>query len=156
MSFTTNQWVILGLVLVLGWVLGLASRGGGRKWRRELERERAARIAAEKRIGELERGDRATTTSTTAASVAAAASGARDDLSLINGVGHAHEVQLNEAGYHRFRQVADMTDHQATALEARLGLTAGKIADEEWREQAALLADRKHEEHRSRWGTRSA
>lgn len=46
MLFTTpTQWAILALVLVLGWVLGLLSRSGGRRYRRELAAERAARKA---------------------------------------------------------------------------------------------------------------
>ena len=43
-EFTTNQWAILFLVLVLGWLLGLISRSGGKKWKRAYEAERDARI----------------------------------------------------------------------------------------------------------------
>ena len=43
-AFTTNQWAILFLVLVLGWLLGLISRSGGAKWRRAYEAERDARV----------------------------------------------------------------------------------------------------------------
>ncbi|MET0374099.1 MAG: hypothetical protein ABW128_07565 [Rhizorhabdus sp.] len=46
-DFTTNQWVILALVLILGWFLGLYTLSGGRKWRKGYEQERAARIAVE-------------------------------------------------------------------------------------------------------------
>lgn len=46
-DFTTNQWVVLALVLILGWFLGLFTLSGGRKWRKGYERERAARIAAD-------------------------------------------------------------------------------------------------------------
>jgi hypothetical protein len=42
---TPTQWAILALVLVLGWVLGLLSRSGGGRYRRELAEERAARKA---------------------------------------------------------------------------------------------------------------
>ncbi|MBA2918177.1 hypothetical protein GON01_04230 [Sphingomonas sp. MAH-20] len=59
MSFTPEFWLILGLTLVLGWVLGLMSRSGGGRWKRELAAEREAhatyRRDAEARIGELER-----------------------------------------------------------------------------------------------------
>ncbi len=62
MSFTTNQWAILALVLLLGWLLGLASRSGGKRWKREAEDERARRRTVEERldvaqarIAELER-----------------------------------------------------------------------------------------------------
>ena len=46
-DFTTNQWVVLALVLILGWFLGLFTLSGGRKWRKGFEQERAARIAAD-------------------------------------------------------------------------------------------------------------
>lgn len=61
-SFTANQWAILFLVLVLGWLLGMMSRSGGAKWRRAAAEERAARQGLEARlegaharIAELER-----------------------------------------------------------------------------------------------------
>ena len=47
-NFTGNGWVILGLVLVVGWLLGLMSRSGGGKWKAEYERERAAHQALRK------------------------------------------------------------------------------------------------------------
>jgi predicted flap endonuclease-1-like 5' DNA nuclease len=46
-AFTTNQWAILALVLILGWFLGWLSFAGGHRWRRAFEQERAARIAAD-------------------------------------------------------------------------------------------------------------
>jgi hypothetical protein len=70
-DFTPAFWLILGLVLVLGWVLGLMSRSGGSRWKRELAAEREAhavtrrdyeaRIADhDKRIAEYERARPAT------------------------------------------------------------------------------------------------
>lgn len=44
-AFTTNQWAIVALVLVAGWLIGLMSRGGGGRWRRAYEEERAAHLA---------------------------------------------------------------------------------------------------------------
>lgn len=66
MEFTPALWMILGLTLVLGWVLGLMSRSGGGKWKREMKierekhalelKERDARLkAADARIADLER-----------------------------------------------------------------------------------------------------
>ena len=71
MEFTPAFWMILGLTLVLGWVLGLMSRSGGKKWKLELERERKEHQAAirnrdaqidavKARIAELERSRPAT------------------------------------------------------------------------------------------------
>jgi hypothetical protein len=43
--FTTNQWVVVALVLVAGWLLGMMSRSGGGKWRRAYEEERESHLA---------------------------------------------------------------------------------------------------------------
>ena len=70
---TTTQFIVLGLVLVVGLAFGMAARsGGGRKWREKYEDERTAhaaardkdaaerksieadRITAERRVRELE------------------------------------------------------------------------------------------------------
>ena len=47
-DFTTNQWAIIGLVLVLGWLLGLFTMAGGRKWKQGYHVERDRRIELEK------------------------------------------------------------------------------------------------------------
>ncbi|AYJ87235.1 hypothetical protein D3Y57_16465 [Sphingomonas paeninsulae] len=44
-AFTTNQWAVVVLVLVAGWLLGLMSRSGGAKWRRAYEEERESHLA---------------------------------------------------------------------------------------------------------------
>ncbi len=44
LDFTTNQWFIVVLIFVLGWLLGLMSRSGGAKWRRKYEAERDAHV----------------------------------------------------------------------------------------------------------------
>lgn len=159
MGFNANQWAILVLVLVLGWLLGLLSRSGGARWRRAYEEERVLRensdnrlTAANTRIAELERQVAGHTMAPgTAAAIGAAASGNRDDLSLIRGVGRNRETMLNEAGIHSYRQVAALSDGEAATLEARLGLKDRTIAYEEWREQAAMLRDRRLDEHRTRY-----
>jgi predicted flap endonuclease-1-like 5' DNA nuclease len=161
MTLSFNQLAIYALVLILGWLFGLLSRSGGTMWRRKYEAERDARIALETehndrdvatraRIAELERHQPAIAAGT-AGTVAAAASGQRDDLSLIRGVDQACENRLNDAGVHRFVDLSRLSDIDAVALEGRLGVSAGTIAREEWREQAALLASGRHDEHRSRF-----
>ncbi|MEK9213035.1 hypothetical protein [Sphingomonas sp. 2378] len=67
MLFTsTTQFAVLGLVLIAGWLFGLASHPGGRKWRTRYATERDAHAAqvkdtetkltaAQTRIAELER-----------------------------------------------------------------------------------------------------
>ena len=46
--FTIDQWIITALVFVAGWLLGLASHSGGRKWRDRYATEREAHAAARK------------------------------------------------------------------------------------------------------------
>jgi hypothetical protein len=41
-AFTLTQWAIVALVFVAGWLLGLASHSGGRKWRDRYTAERDA------------------------------------------------------------------------------------------------------------------
>jgi len=52
-AFTTNQWAILALMLVLGWFLGLLTLSGGRKWKKAFDQERAARITADSEVDRL-------------------------------------------------------------------------------------------------------
>ena len=165
MTFTINHWIILGLVLLLGFVLGFASRSGGRRWREryEGEAEHRSRIEAERdaldrriaaaneRIADLER-ERPITAGLAPGSMAAAVAGC-DDLSLIHGVGRDGETRLNELGIHRYRELAALSDADADTLEGRLGAEPGIIAHEQWREQAALLRDDRAEDWRTRWHT---
>jgi len=164
-TITTNLLVILFLVLVLGWLLGLVSRSGGRKWKRAFEAERDARIeeqrehaaaidAANTRIVELERAQPAVV----AAPIVTATPSAtetldlrRDDLSAIRGVGVAGERRLNAQGLYRYSDIAALTPADEAALETKLGADPGYIEQEQWREQAALLAEAKHDEHRTRF-----
>jgi len=164
-AFTTNQWVILFLVLVLGWLLGLISRSGGAKWRRAYEAERDARVEeqhehnaalaeAHERIAELERARPAAATAPLAASTATPETLdlTRDDLALIRGVGPAGERRLNAEGIYRYTDITRLSPAEEAALEERMGADAGYIEQERWREQAALLAEGKVEEHRAAFG----
>ena len=127
-----------------GLVLGLMMSGRGkykRLWREEQSahhhaiRDRDARLnAANERIAELERQS-APIGPGTATAVAGGVQG-RDDLSRINGISQTQEVALNEAGYHRYGQIAALNGEQEATLEARLGLKPGTIAHEDWRGQA--------------------
>ena len=49
-SFTITQWAIVALVFVAGWLLGLASHPGGRKWRERYAAEREAHAAARRDV----------------------------------------------------------------------------------------------------------
>jgi predicted flap endonuclease-1-like 5' DNA nuclease len=156
MGFDGNQWAIVALVFVLGWLLGLLSRGGAGRWRRQARAEEAARIAAEERlatanarIAELERDP--PIGGGTAAAIGAAASGRRDDLSLIRGIGREREQRLNEEGVHGYRDLERLTDTDAAAIESRIGVPPGAIAREHWREQAATLRNEGVKAHRTRY-----
>ena len=48
LSFTVTQWAIIALVFAAGWLLGLASHPGGRKWRERYAAEREAHAVARK------------------------------------------------------------------------------------------------------------
>ncbi|MDO6413175.1 hypothetical protein Q4F19_02155 [Sphingomonas sp. BIUV-7] len=161
-TFTTNQWVILFLVFVLGWLLGLLSRST-KKWRRAFEAERDARVEEERehaaeletcqaRIVELERARPVVATAAVPVAASLATPGdldlRRDDLSLIRGLGPEGEQDLNEEGIYRYSQIAEMTSAEEIELEDRLGADRGYIGQEEWRKQARLLADGKLDEHR--------
>ncbi|NIJ07002.1 putative flap endonuclease-1-like 5' DNA nuclease [Sphingomonas vulcanisoli] len=164
-TFTTNQWVVVFLVLLLGWLLGLISRSGGAKWRRAYEAERDGRIeenrehaaaleAANARIAELERTRPVVTKAPVAAPLASTETLdlTRDDLARIRGVGAAGQRRLNDVGIYRYADIASLTPADETALEEKLGADPGYIEQEGWREQAALLADGKLDEHQTRFG----
>lgn len=164
-AFTTNQWAILFLVLLLGWLLGLISRSGGAKWRRAYETERDARIeerrehdaalaAANARVAELERARPAVVTSAPATPVKTPETLdlTRDDLARIRGIGPAGERRLNAEGIHRYSDITALSPAEETALEERMGADPGYIEQEQWREQAALLASGRLDEHQRRFG----
>jgi len=172
-EFTTSQWAILFLVLVLGWLLGLLSRSGGKKWKRAYEAERDARAdeqaeleAARARIAELEAAQPAvvaapaTVTTPVGEEPAAVAPVTttetldltRDDLSRIRGIGAAGQRRLNEEGIYRYSDITGLTPAEEAELEQRLGADEGYIEQEQWREQAALLESGQDDQHRATFG----
>ena len=165
-EFTTNQWAILFLVLVLGWLLGLLSRSGGKKWKRAYEAERDARAdeqaeleAARARVAELEAARPGVATTVVEEPVVAAPVTraetldlTRDDLSLIRGVGAAGQRRLNEEGIYRYSDITGLTPAEEADLERRLGADEGYIEQEQWREQAALLESGQIDQHRATFG----
>ena len=171
MLFTTStQFAVLALCLLAGWVFGLASHPGGRKWKERLrtaEAEHAAyRKDAEARItaAEAERARLAkaapVTAQMTAAPVApaAAATGTkgffgwgRDNLARIRGIDDTLEKRLNDEGIKTYHQVETMSADDERELEARLGLGAGAIAQQHWREQATMLREGADDVHGQRF-----
>ena len=171
MLFTTpTQFAILGLCLIAGWIFGLASHPGGRKWKERLHAAQAEhdvyRKDAEARIktAEAER-DRiaklAPATGATAATAAVVPAGAapaggglkgffgwgRDNLARIRGVDPDTEARLNAEGIKTYHQVETMSAHDEVELEQRLALAPGVIAQQKWREQAAMLREGRDDDH---------
>lgn len=163
---TATQFAALGLTLVAGWLLGLASRSGGAKWREryqdeELEHART-RDEAEERIRVLQAEVKTLRGQLPAAAVAAEDKpGAawrgwfgwgRDNLVRIKGIDEARAKRLNELGIKTYREIEKMAPADEAALEQRLELPAGTIAEQGWREQAALLAAGNETAHAARFG----
>ncbi|MDG2535477.1 hypothetical protein P6144_17580 [Sphingomonas sp. HITSZ_GF] len=150
---TATQLAGLGLTLVGGWFLGLASRSGGAKWREryqdeELEHARY-RDEAEHRIRALEGELKMLRTQAPAPAPATedTPGGAwrgwfgwgRDNLARIRGIDEAREKRLNELGIKTYREIEKLAPDDEAALEQRLDVPAGTIGEQGWREQAALL-----------------
>ncbi|HEX8302910.1 hypothetical protein [Sphingomonas sp.] len=164
---TITQFAGLGLALLAGWFLGLATAPGGGKWRDRLQEEEAEHAryrdeaneeirAKTKRIRELESLARAPAIGAAAAEPGAGWRGwfgwGRDNLARIRGIGEAREKRLNELGIKTYREIEKMTAEDEAALEQRLALASGTIGSEGWREQAALLGAGNEGEHARRFG----
>lgn len=77
--------------------------------------------------------------------------GPADDLKLISGVGPVLEGKLNGVGITKWSQVAAMTPEQITALETSLNFR-GRVARDNWLDQADVLARGGVEEYRKVFG----
>ena len=155
-TFTTNQWVIVLLVLVLGWLLGLLTRSSGTKWRHMWQEERALReatearaVRAEARLAEVERA----VSAPVAARAAAPIHSNEDDLALIRGIGLSGQARLREFGITRYDHIVALDPREEADLEVRIGARPGTIEAERWREQADLLARGEQEEHRAQFSS---
>lgn len=174
---TPTQFAVLALVLFAGWLFGLASSSGGKKWKQRYRDEEAAHkayraeVAADlktrdERLREVEaERDRLAHERSTAATTAAAATGAAatgsgggffgwggDNLSRIRGIDADLERALGQRGIKTYRAIEGLSEADERALEDDLRLRPGTIDDERWREQAAMLRAGHDDDHRSRWG----
>lgn len=179
MLFTNlTQFVVLLLMLVIGWLFGLASHPGGKKWKQALRDEQAARAedvaSRDARIRELEaanaelirdrpavRTSAPVATTTGAAAAGAAATGEKrgwfdwgsgDDLTRLRGVDGTLAERLRAEGVKTFAEIANLSDQDEIALERRIELPAGFVQREQLREQARLLADGQDAEFAKRFG----
>ena len=187
MLFTNvTQFLVLGLMLAIGFLFGLASHPGGKKWRARHDAAQADHAAyrgeSEAQLTALEREnaalkaeleqERARIPVAASAAVPAVATPpaqrgwfewgtsrhaapadarAGDDFTRIRGIDPATAAALRSEGVARFADLASVDDRDEIALERRLGLPAGFIQREQWREQAVLLADDRADEHRGRF-----
>jgi predicted flap endonuclease-1-like 5' DNA nuclease len=174
-----TQFAALVLTLIAGWLLGMGSASGGRKWREAYEEEAGDHAhyrhqaetdlkQANNRVRELEaeceRLKQAAAQAPAAATVAAATGDdagtawrgwfgwGRDNLARIKGIDDAREKRLSELGIKTYREIEKMTPDDEAALEQRLEMSAGAIAGEKWREQAALLRSGNEDEHARAFG----
>lgn len=168
---TPTQFAVLALCLIAGWLFGLASHPGGRKWKERYRSEEAAHKATREeiatrdaRLRELERDhDHRSTMApavATGAAVAAAPAakrgglfgGGKDDLSRIRGIDEPTERALHGEGIKTFAAIEALSPSEENALEERLNMGRGRIAQQQWRDQAAVLRDGDDTEHQRRWG----
>jgi predicted nucleic acid-binding Zn-ribbon protein len=63
----------------------------------------------------------------------------RDDLKRIKGIGPAIEKTLNELGFYRFDQIADLSDHDVARIAERLRGFSSRMRREDWTGQARML-----------------
>jgi predicted flap endonuclease-1-like 5' DNA nuclease len=175
---TPTQFAVLALLLFAGWLFGLASSSGGKKWKQRFRDEEAAHKAyrtevatdlkaRDARLHEVEaERDRlakaaplAGTTAATATGVAAGSGQGGgffgwggDNLSRIRGIDADLERALGQRGIKTYRSIENLTEADERALEEDLRLRPGTIDHDQWREQAALLREGRDDDHRGRWG----
>ena len=75
-----------------------------------------------------------------AAPVAPAAAGPADDLTVMKGVGPKVTATLASLGVTRFDQIAAWSEADAARIDGQLGAFKGRVARDQWIEQARLLA----------------
>jgi predicted flap endonuclease-1-like 5' DNA nuclease len=82
--------------------------------------------------------------------------GKRDDLMRMRGVDSVMNTRLFGLGVTTFDDVVQLSQEDEMALEQRLGVPAGYITREQWREQASLLRFGKDAEFHERFGNAEA
>lgn len=178
---TPLQFIALALTLLAGLLLGMALGSGGRQWRTRFDGERDAHnatrerahaelSAANARIRELQaendrletalverRGGAVPATDPAASQGDRSAAmrswfyGGTDVLTRIRGIDEQRERALNQAGLRHFRDIETLPPEDEVPLEVHIGVPRGTIADQRWREQAALLRAGNVEEHARRF-----
>ncbi|WOF43941.1 hypothetical protein KNJ79_03020 [Sphingopyxis indica] len=83
---------------------------------------------------------------------AAAPAGQADNLQLLKGVGPKLAKLLGDLGVTSFEQIANWSDADIAAIDARLGNFSGRIARDNWVDQAGYLARRDKAGFEARYG----
>lgn len=86
------------------------------------------------------------------APTAAQASTAADDLTRIKGLGPKIAAMLGEQGVTTFAQIAAWSESDVERIDATLGRFAGRIARDQWVEQAKLLESGDESGFKERFG----
>lgn len=84
--------------------------------------------------------------------IAVARGGTPDNLQRISGVGPKNEKTLHSLGFFHFDQIAAWTPEEVAWVDDHLKF-GGRIAREEWINQARLLAEGKEDEFHQLYGT---
>ena len=75
-----------------------------------------------------------------------------DNFLLLKGVGPKLASQLNEMGFHRFRQLADLSSEEVERVENRLGAFQGRLTRDRVVEQADYLARGDNDGYEQKFG----
>ncbi len=76
----------------------------------------------------------------------------RDNLLIIKGTDAIYASRLDKAGYMRYEIIARWTDEQLPTIAAIIGVSVDKIRQDQWVEQAKLLAAERYDEFEARYG----
>ncbi len=76
----------------------------------------------------------------------------RDNLMVIKGTGAIFASRLDTAGIRKYHQIAAWTDRQVIEVAEHISVKVAKIYQDQWIEQAKLLAAERFEEFEAQYG----
>lgn len=160
-------WILAGFLLgiLVGWWIWarnappmIVEPAIVNQLRAELDGVNAALARTESDLGASQNARKALEASLAAAGLAVAPlfleapDGSADDLTVIRGIGPRLAVLLNSIGIFHLRQIARWSDADIAEIDTRLGAFKGRIARDNWVEQAKLLHDGKLADYQLRFG----
>ena len=147
-------WILAGFLLgvLVGWWIWARSTPPVivepalvNQLRAELDGSNAALARLESDLGASQNARKALEASLAAAGMPVAPlfleapDGPADDLTVIRGIGPRLAVLLNSLGIFHLRQIARWSEADIAEIDTRLGAFKGRIARDNWVEQANLL-----------------